>query len=163
MGVSGCGKSTLGAALAAHWRVPFYEGDDYHPPTNIERMQRGQPLEDCHRLPWLHNLREIIQKHLDQKSSAVISCSGLKRIYRELLGRESNLWYLWLDLPQPLLSTRLQNRHGHFMPASLLHSQLATLEAPTPDEQFLQLDASQPTPLMLARIDQLLKPVGSPL
>lgn len=154
MGVSGSGKSTLGTALAGHWAVPFYEGDHYHPPANLDRMRSGKPLDDTHRLPWLHSLRELIQTHLDNHSPAVISCSALKHRYRELLGRETNLWYIWLDLPEQNLQARLDSRAAHFMPASLLSSQLTALEPPTPDEQYLKLDASQPPEMMIARIDQ---------
>lgn len=144
IGVSGCGKSTLGAALARHWHAPFYEGDDYHSPESVARMREGRPLDDQHRLPWLHNLRSIISRHLSQATPAVLSCSALKSAYRDLLGREPAIWYLWLTLPEQQLQARLAKRKNHFMPANLLQSQLSTLEAPNASEQYLKLQANWP-------------------
>jgi len=130
MGVSGCGKSTLGNALSASLNVPFIEADDFHPQSNIEKMKRGTPLSDADRKPWLNKLGKELEKH--QTSGVVLACSALKAAYRELLiqglAKKRILWiYLKSEIEQ--LTSRMQKRN-HFMPLSLLQSQLDTLEEP---------------------------------
>ena len=135
MGVSGSGKSTVGAALARALGVDFVEGDEYHPPANVERMSRGVPLTDADRAGWLRALARRIREAKDAGSGLVLTCSALKRSYRDLLRAEaSDLRLVFLRGPRDLIAERLASRKGHFMPPSLLDSQLATLEEPTPDE-----------------------------
>jgi len=130
MGVSGCGKSTLGNALAESLKVPFIEGDDFHPQSNIEKMKRGTPLTDADRETWLIQLGMQLEKQ--QTSGVVLACSALKASYRKLLteglAKKRILWvYLKCEIEQ--LTSRMQKRN-HFMPLSLLQSQLHTLEEP---------------------------------
>lgn len=152
MGASGCGKSTLGQALAQALRLPFYEGDDYHPTANLARMSAGQALTDEDRAPWLGQLRQLIQGHLDHGTGAVLSCSALKRHYRDQLGREAAICYVWLDADANTLTQRLASRTDHFMPASLLASQLDCLEPPTDPEYFVRLPADSALTDQLARL-----------
>ena len=130
MGVSGCGKSTLGQAIAAALGVPFVEGDDYHPESNVAKMSQSIPLDDTDRWDWLHALWKKI---LEQKETgAVIACSALKEIYRQQLSHELQDRLLWILLNgnyEKILS-RIQARKGHFMPPALLRSQVETLEIP---------------------------------
>lgn len=141
MGVSGCGKSTLGQALAQRLALPFYEGDDFHPADNLAKLRAGQALNDRDRGPWLALLRQKINHHLSAGNGAVLSCSALKRTYRDQLGREPAILYVWLDADSTTLTERLNQRTGHFMPASLLASQLACLEQPAHPEQYIRLPA----------------------
>lgn len=125
MGVSGSGKSTLGRALGAALHAPFLDGDDYHTPQARARMHAGHGLTDADRAPWLARLRA----ELDGQGRVVLACSALKRTYRDAL-RAPGTRFLYLDVPEPLLATRLRQRPGHYAGADLLPSQLATLEAP---------------------------------
>lgn len=131
MGVSGSGKSTLGAALARELAIPFYDGDDFHPPENVQKMQAGIPLEDADRHGWLLRLGGLGRRHLGQ--GAVIACSALKESYRELLQEglgESVVW-VYLEGDEKAIRERLEQRTGHFMPVSLLQSQFRALEPPS--------------------------------
>ncbi|MGB5188829.1 MAG: gluconokinase [Robiginitalea sp.] len=130
MGVSGCGKSTLGVALAKYLDIPFFDGDDYHPSENIQKMTEGVPLEDSDREPWLNRLNQIAREH--QGAGAVIACSALKESYRQLLqkGVEKNLLWIYLYGTYPELLERVSGRTSHYMPATLLQSQFETLEPP---------------------------------
>lgn len=139
MGVSGCGKSTLGALLAKRLNVPFVEGDGLHPASNVQRMAAGIALTDEDRQGWL----EAIGRALDQARSegVVVSCSALKRSYRDLLrAHAADLRLVHPHGARTRLFERVNARHGHYMPASLLDSQLDTLEMPDPDERALSLD-----------------------
>lgn len=139
MGVSGSGKTTLGQLLADRLAIPFLDADDYHPPANRHKMARGEPLTDNDRLPWLGELRRLLERNVS--TGAVLACSALKESYRRLLipeGVTARLVYLKGD--RELLVRRLETRKGHFMPASLIDSQLATLEEPS---DALVLDAAQ--------------------
>ncbi len=135
MGVSGCGKTTVGRGLAEELGWPYQEGDDLHPAANIAKMAAGIPLDDADRQPWLEAVAAWIGQREQAGQSAVITCSALKRGYRDLLreGHES-AWFAFLDVPVDVLRERLRARRGHYMPASLLDSQLATLEPLQPDE-----------------------------
>ena len=136
MGVSGSGKSVIGAALARALGVDFVEGDDYHSAANIERMSSGVPLTDDDRAQWLRSLAARIREANDSGTGLVVSCSALKRSYRDVLRVvASELRFVVLQGSRALLIERLAGRRGHYMPASLLESQLATLEEPAPDEQ----------------------------
>jgi gluconokinase len=135
MGVAGSGKSVVGAALAHALGVEFVEGDKYHSAENVERMSRGVPLTDEDREEWLRSLAARIGEAKDAGTGLVISCSALKRSYRDILRTEaSDLRFVFLEGERPLIAERLAGRREHFMPPSLLDSQLATLEAPSPDE-----------------------------
>jgi gluconokinase len=135
MGVAGSGKSLIGAAFARALGVDFVEGDDYHPAENVERMARGIPLTDDDRAGWLRALAMRIGEAKDAGTGLVMSCSALKRSYRDVLrARAGELRFVYLRGSRALLAERLAGRRGHYMPASLLDSQLATLEEPSPDE-----------------------------
>ena len=135
MGVSGSGKSLVGSAFARALGIAFVEGDAYHPAENVERMSSGIPLTDSDRLGWLRALAERLREAKDAGTGLVMACSALKRSYRDLLRAEAgDLHFVFLRGDRSLLAERLAGRRGHFMPASLLDSQLATLEEPTPDE-----------------------------
>ena len=146
MGVSGSGKSTLGALLAQSLGCPFLEGDAFHDPDAITKMSAGQPLADEDRWPWLDRLGSAVGEALSSGGLAVAACSALKRSYRDRLrgaiGAPTR--FVLLDNSQDELMRRLENRPGHYMPASLLDSQLATLERPAGDEAALALVASAP-------------------
>jgi len=132
MGVTGSGKSTVGKLFAQKTDAVFYEGDDYHPPQNIAKMRQGIPLTDADRESWLRALREIIVRSLARNEPAAIACSALKARYRELLqGGDARVRFVHLIGPRGLIEEGLKNRVGHFMPATLLDSQLATLEPPS--------------------------------
>ncbi|EJZ20118.1 gluconokinase (plasmid) [Rhizobium sp. Pop5] len=133
MGVSGCGKSSVGGRIAAQYRLPFLEGDQLHPARNVEKMAQGIPLSDEDRLPWLDRIGEEIRAAQDASQGLVISCSALKRNYRDRLRQAAGgrLAFVFLEGTRELLLSRMQARQGHFMPASLLDSQLQTLEPPT--------------------------------
>ncbi len=150
MGVSGSGKSTVGALLADALKVPFLEGDSFHPPRNVERMAAGIALTDEDREGWLQTLALQLQRHAAH--GVVLSCSALKRRYRDVLRAGApNLALVHLAGAREVLAQRLAGRSGHYMPASLLASQLATLEPPQPDEHALTLDITQPPPHLVQR------------
>jgi gluconokinase len=130
MGVSGSGKTTIGKLLAKKLDVPFYDGDSYHPQVNVEKMAKGNPLNDDDRKGWLQRLNRLAKNH--QGKGAVIACSALKKKYRKLLrqGIEDTIEFVYLDGSFNLISQRLQQREGHFMPPELLRSQFETLEIP---------------------------------
>ncbi|WP_068271587.1 gluconokinase [Aldersonia kunmingensis] len=141
MGVSGSGKSTVGAALAQRLRVPFADADDFHPPANIAKMTAGHPLDDVDRLPWLDALGAWLDAHPD---GAVLSCSALKRSYRDRLRSYCpDLEFLHLHGERHVIERRQASRPGHFMPASLLDSQFNTLEPLAADERGLLVDVDQ--------------------
>lgn len=149
MGVSGSGKTTLGRALAVRLACRFVDADDLHPPANREKMARGEPLNDGDRLPWLDAIRREMEAALQREHASgvdlVITCSALKRSYRDRLRRPGEAVALvHLDADRSTLRGRLSSRRDHFFPADLLDSQLATLEPPTEEERVLTLDASQP-------------------
>jgi gluconokinase len=143
MGVSGSGKSTVGRELADRLGVPFAEGDDFHPPANVAKMASGQPLTDADRWPWLRALAAWVAEHSD--SGGVVTCSALKRSYRDLLrSAADNVWFLHLAGDREVIAARLAVRGGHFMPPALLDSQFATLEPLDADEPGLVIDVSTP-------------------
>lgn len=145
MGVSGCGKSTIGRMLAAELGLPFVEGDALHPPGNVQRMAAGVALTDEDRAGWLDALAQCLGQARSRGEGLVLSCSALKRSYRNQLRRAApDLQLLHLRGSEALLAERMAQRSGHYMPASLLPSQLATLEPPQPDEAALSLDIGMP-------------------
>ena len=131
MGVSGSGKTTIGARLAQALGWPFYDGDQFHPPANIAKMQQGIPLTDADRWPWLHALRAHIETCVHQGVSAVLACSALRQAYREhLIIADAEVKLVYLKGDYDLIRERLAQRRGHFMPPELLASQFAALEEP---------------------------------
>lgn len=150
MGVSGCGKSTLGQALAEALGVPYIEGDDLHPPHNVALMAAGTPLTDADRAGWLDRIGERLAQAHD--TGAVVTCSALRRLYRDRLRSASpGLRLVHLHGDPALLAERIGQRTGHYMPPTLLPSQLRTLEPPDPDEGATTLDIALP-PERLVRL-----------
>ena len=150
MGVSGSGKSVIGALLARALGIEFVEGDAYHSPENVARMSAGIPLTDEDRQAWL----AAIATRLDAARAGlglVVSCSALRRRYRDVLraGR-TDVQFVYLEGARAVLEQRLAGRHGHFMPSSLLDSQLAILEPPVPDEHAWVCDIGQPPEVIVA-------------
>jgi gluconokinase len=142
MGVSGSGKSTVGAALAQRLRVPFADADDFHPEANIAKMTAGHPLDDHDRHPWLEAIGEWLAEHADR--GGVMSCSALKRRYRDQLRHHApGVEFVHLHGTREVITRRQASRPGHFMPASLLTSQFATLEPLGPDEHGEVIDVDQ--------------------
>ncbi|NKK74567.1 AAA family ATPase [Rhizobium leguminosarum bv. viciae] len=142
MGVSGCGKSSVGEKLAEALRLAFVEGDALHPAANVEKMSKGIPLTDEDRMPWLDRIGEDIKASLEKSEGIIVSCSALKRIYRDRLRAAAggNLFFVYLEGSRALLMKRMAERKGHFMPVSLLDSQLATLEVPTGEPGVVTVD-----------------------
>jgi gluconokinase len=138
MGVSGCGKTTVGAVLAQQLGAHFLEGDTLHPPENIAKMQRGEPLTDADRWPWLHAVAEMIDDWRARGISGVVACSALKRAYRKILiGAREDVRLVYLRGTREMIATRLAARRGHFMPAALLDSQFSALEEPASEENAI--------------------------
>jgi gluconokinase len=153
MGVSGSGKSVVGERLAQELEFEFIEGDDYHPPANIEKMAAGMPLTDDDRWPWLRAVAEIVAKRHEDGVGTVLACSALRRAYRDLLRAAMPIeesFVIHLDADVGTLRSRLEHRRGHYMPASLLDSQIATLEPLESDEAGVVLDATKPEPEVVA-------------
>ena len=156
MGVSGCGKSTVGAALAQALGLRFVEGDALHPPRNVALMAAGTPLTDDDRRDWLQTVATTLADAKDE--GVVVSCSALKRSYRDQLRASApDLKLVCLHGEPALLAGRLQARQGHYMPPSLLQSQLDTLEAPASDEAACMADIDQPAPQLVAQLLQRLR------
>lgn len=148
MGVSGCGKSVLAEALASDLGATFIEGDDLHPPANIEKMAAGMALTDADRAPFLDNVAAALTQ-----GNAVASCSALKRAYRDRIrARAGATFFVLPDVSRLELERRITGRPGHFMPASLLASQLATLEPPKPDEWAIIIDGTLSTTAQVQHI-----------
>ena len=141
MGVSGCGKSTVGALLGERLGVPFFDGDDFHPPENVAAMRSGRPLTDDDRWPWLAELASWLADREAEGRSSVMSCSALRRAHRDVLRTGApEVLFVHLDGPAEVIAGRVAARTGHFMPPSLLDSQVATLEPLAADEEGVVLD-----------------------
>ncbi|XP_033828957.1 probable gluconokinase [Periophthalmus magnuspinnatus] len=170
MGVSGCGKSSLGAVLSQKFGWPLHEGDEFHPLENIEKMARGEALTDQDRFPWLLRLHEVIERERCCGGNALVACSALKRLYRQILlygtraftcsqsGSQqevppppplppacSDICFLFLHGDYHVIYQRLASRKGHYMKAILLRSQFDTLEPPSDEENVLSLDITTNT------------------
>jgi gluconokinase len=131
IGVAGSGKTTVGRILAASLGCEFHDGDDLHPPSNREKMHRGIALTDEDRLPWLHALRDLVQRCLNENRCAIIACSALKQSYRDLLIVDpARVKLVYLKGSKELITQRLAHRAGHFFDPRLLQSQFDTLEEP---------------------------------
>jgi ribose 5-phosphate isomerase A len=157
MGVSGVGKSTIAEELAARLGWPFEEGDALHPEVNIAKMHAGIPLTDADREPWLQRLAAWIDAQRAKKQPGIITCSALKRSYREvIIGDRPEVRLVYLRGGRDLNAEHLAGRHGHFMPASLLQSQIDTLEGPDPHEDPLTVDVGPPASQVADEIIRLL-------
>lgn len=153
MGVSGCGKTAVGRLVARDLGWTFHDADDFHPAKSVERMRRGIPLTDAERLPWLDAVGEFIGAAAAERRGVVVACSALTRRYRDRLGLpDPRVMLVHLDGPAELIRRRLEERAGHFMPASLLDSQIALLERPMPDENALSIDVAGEPAAIAARI-----------
>ncbi len=140
MGVSGCGKTTTGKRLATVLDWPFRDADQFHPPANIDRMSRGLPLDDDDRAPWLAAIAAWIDERRSSGEAGVVSCSALKRRYREvLIGERPDVGLVHLTGTYALIRDRISRRKGHFMPPALLQSQFEALEMPAPEEHALTM------------------------
>ncbi len=155
MGVSGSGKSTVAQALAKELDWSFIEGDQFHSKENVAKMSAGIPLTDGDRSDWLGALKAEIKKVLKDGKAAVVTCSALKASYRLLLKIDNRVQFVFLNISFEEAKHRLKERKGHFMPASLLESQFATLEQPEGDES-INVDAQQ-------AVDQIVKEVVAKL
>jgi gluconokinase len=145
MGVSGCGKTTVAAILAGRLGWPFEEGDAMHPQSNVDKMAAGHPLTDDDRAPWLEKVARWVEERLDAGENGLITCSALKRSYRDVINRRgSGVVFVFLAGSKETIAARLAVRHGHFMPSSLLDSQFADLEEPTSDEPAIRVDVGPP-------------------
>ncbi len=139
MGVSGCGKSTIGQTLANSLGVAFYDGDDYHPQANVDKMASGTALNDDDRKPWLEKLACVMK---DTAAGSVTACSALKKTYRDTLSTAGNVTFIYLHGSKETLLERLierSNSTDHFMPSSLLDSQLNTLEDPSEESNIITI------------------------
>lgn len=138
MGVSGSGKTTIAQGLSRKLGWLYQEGDALHPPSNVAKMSSGTPLTDADRLPWLHKIAAKIDEWRAAGVSGVVTCSALKRSYRDIIaGNRPDVIVVYPKGSQALIAARMAERKGHFMPASLLDSQFGTLEEPSPDENAI--------------------------
>ncbi|MEX3934142.1 gluconokinase [Paraburkholderia phymatum] len=150
MGVAGCGKSSVAQALAARLGGVLIEGDAFHPQANVDKMKRGIPLTDEDRAGWLDRLAEELERVASRGERAVLACSALKERYRNRLrNATSSLGFVFLDLPQREALRRVAQRDSHFMPASLVESQFATLERPVAEPLTLTLDGTRSLPSLV--------------
>jgi carbohydrate kinase (thermoresistant glucokinase family) len=162
MGVSGCGKSSVGIALAETLGARFIDGDDLHPAANKAKMSAGIPLDDSDRWPWLDLVSKALAEEVVETSGGsftgtVVACSALKRAYRErILAGAPNTFFVHLDGSREILEQRLGARSGHFMPASLIDSQLATLEPLGADESGCVLNVEDSIPRLVEQARQAL-------
>jgi gluconokinase len=157
MGVSGVGKTTIASQLAERLGWRFQEGDALHPPANVAKMAGGVPLTDADRGPWLRAIAAVIDGWRAQGLSGVVTCSALKRAYRDVVvGQRPDVRLLYLRGSKALIAARLAGRHGHFMPPGLLDSQFATLEEPGADERPITVDVgSAPAEIVAEAIGRL--------
>jgi gluconokinase len=153
MGVSGSGKTTVGAHLAGRLGWRSAEADDFHPPGNIAKMRSGMPLDDADRLPWLEAIAAQIDRWRTEGTRGIITCSALKRRYRDIIvGDRPEVRLVFLKGARELVADRLAARLGHFMPPTLLESQFAALEEPTPDERPVVVPIHEPPHKLAERI-----------
>ncbi len=153
MGVSAAGKTVVGRDAAARAGVTFLDADDLHPAANVAKMAAGHPLDDADRAPWLDAVGAALRDH----RPCIMACSALKRSYRARLRELApETLFALLDVPRPVLEQRLEKRAGHYMPPSLLDSQLATLESPAPGELVTVLDGERSIPVLAQQVADLL-------
>jgi len=162
-GVAGSGKTTVGALLAGRLRWRFADADTFHPEANVAKMRAGVPLTDEDRAPWLRAIGEWMDARIAAGQSAVVTCSALKRAYRdELLSGRPAATMIFLQVSRDMLVNRLNSRHGHFFPEKLLDSQLAAVEPPERDERVYTVLAEGEPEQTAATIIGLLWPDGEP-
>ncbi len=159
MGVAGCGKSTVGAALAKRIDADYLDGDDLHPPANIDKMSKGIPLSDDDRWPWLTRVGEALASG---NGRTIIGCSALKRAYRDHIRQiiGDPVAFVHLAGSVEVIEERMKARKGHFMPSALLASQFAALEPPGPDENAVSVDIDQPLDAVVDSIVTQLRGMG---
>lgn len=153
-GVAGAGKTTVGALLAREAEWKFHDADALHPAANVEKMRRGEPLDDTDRGPWLAAVRAIIERAVARGENAVIACSALREAYRAMLRVRPDVVFVYLKIDPALAGERLLNRTGHFMNPSLMQSQFEALEEPA---SALEVDASAPPKEIIKTIRASLK------
>jgi carbohydrate kinase (thermoresistant glucokinase family) len=157
MGVSGSGKTTVGKLLAERLGWHYQEGDALHPPENVAKMHAGIPLTDADRQPWLESVAAWIDGQRAAKQPGIITCSALKRSYRRtIIGDRPEVRLVYLRGSRDVMAEHLAKRTGHFMPASLLQSQIDTLEEPGPDEDPITIDVGPPAGRIAEDIIRLL-------
>jgi carbohydrate kinase (thermoresistant glucokinase family) len=145
MGVSGAGKTTVARTLSGRLGWLFQEGDELHPEANVEKMKAGQPLTDADRLRWLVAVADWVDGRLDAGENGIITCSALKRSYRDVINRRgSGVMFVFLSGTRATIASRVAARQAHFMPPSLLDSQFADLEEPGQDEPHIRIDVGPP-------------------
>lgn len=161
MGVSGCGKSSIGVAVASRLSLPMIEGDHYHPTANLQKMQAGQPLSDLDRAGWLSTLADLVSQH---RSGVVMTCSALKRRYRDQLRSGCpSLQFVFLELPPAVAHQRVLLRGAsHFMPSSLVASQFGDLESPQGEDGVLTVDATRNAREIVETVVQWIETNGTP-
>lgn len=153
MGVSGSGKTTVAAMLAGRLQCSFLEGDDFHPASNVQKMRGGTPLTDDDRFPWLSRIAVAIDRWRAAGASGVLTCSALKRAYRDIIvGDRPEVTLVYLKGSRELIQHRMAARHEHFMPVALLDSQFATLQEPTADEKPVVVDVGPPPAEIVSEI-----------
>jgi carbohydrate kinase (thermoresistant glucokinase family) len=163
MGVSGAGKTTVGCLLAERLGFAFLEGDRFHPQANVAKMQRGEPLDDADRWPWLDRLAAELRRARNEGHGLVLTCSALKRTYRERLRAGApELRFVWLDGDRSVIRARLGIRKGHFMPPALLESQFTALEEPGPEESVLRVSIDREPAEIVAEIMRAISVSHSP-
>jgi gluconokinase len=158
MGVSGSGKTTVGAMLAERLGRPYAEADRFHPQANVAKMAAGHPLDDDDRRPWLAAIAAWIDERIARREAAVVTCSALKRKYRDVLRRPA-VAFVYLHGSQDLIAQRLAARKGHFFKQELLASQFADLEPPAPDEAAVTVSIDAPPASI---VDAILRAIGYP-
>ena len=162
MGVSGSGKSTIGEHLAKRLGWPYEDADQFHPASNVAKMSAGHPLTDEDRWPWLNAIAAEIDRVCEADERVVIGCSALKRAYRDRMrAARPDVRFVYLQGSAALISARIAGRHHEYMPASLLQSQFAALEEPTPDEGAVTIEASDSVKAQVAEIVAALDLAGS--
>jgi carbohydrate kinase (thermoresistant glucokinase family) len=160
MGVAGSGKSTIGALLAGRLGWAFADADDFHSPANIAKMHAGIPLDDADRQSWLAAIAAKIESWRATRRQGIVTCSALKRAYRELIrGGHEDIRLVYLKGEKSLIARRLAARHGHFMPSALLDGQFVALEEPAPDEGALTITIDKPPE---AIVDEIIAAMGPP-
>lgn len=158
MGVSGSGKTTIAAGLAKRFGWILLEGDAFHPPANVEKMKSGIPLTDEDRWPWLKAIAAEADRLTAAGQSAAIACSALKHAYRDILiGDRPDALLIYLRGSKKVIGDRMAARKGHYMPTSLLDSQLTTLEEPEPEERSIVVDVDQPADNIINRVVDAVK------
>ncbi len=158
MGVSGSGKTTIAKGIAAAFGCAFQEGDALHPPANVEKMRAGTPLTDDDRWPWLDKIAAVIDGWRAKGESGVLTCSALKRAYRDrIIGDRADVRLVYLKGSKELIGKRVAARHHDYMPASLLDSQFATLQEPTPDEHPVVVDVGGVPDVVIVEVVRLLR------